>query len=101
SLPRRRQTAAVVARCWAKCWNSVPFCQDTVMRASIVFLLSALAAFAQAPDWKKLQPEILQHYRSLIQLNTSSPPGNETLAVDYLKKVIEAEGIPVKVFSQD
>lgn len=70
------------------------------MRTSILFLL-ALPALAQAPDWKGLQPEILQHYRSLIQINTSSPPGNETLAVDYLKKVLEKEGIPVQVFAQD
>ncbi|HYA16225.1 MAG TPA: M20/M25/M40 family metallo-hydrolase [Bryobacteraceae bacterium] len=70
------------------------------MRTAILFFL-ALPALAQTPDWKALRPEILQHYRSLIQINTSSPPGNETLAVDYLKKVLEKEGIPVQVFAQD
>ena len=45
--------------------------------------------------------ELLRHYRALIQINTSSPPGNETAAVEYLKKVLEAEGIPVKIFAQD
>ena len=70
------------------------------MRTAILFLLT-IPALAQTPDWKALQPEILQHYRSLIQINTSSPPGNETLAVDYLKKVLEGAGIPVQVFSQD
>src|SRR5215475_2112139 len=58
---------------------------------------------AQAPvakvDWEKLRPEILQHYRSLVQLDTTS--GHETRAVDYLKKVLEAEGIPTKTFALD
>src|SRR5262249_1921994 len=58
-------------------------------------------AAAQTPvvDWKKQEPEILAHYRSLIQIDTSRPPGNETKAVDYLKKVLEAAGIPVQVFA--
>jgi acetylornithine deacetylase/succinyl-diaminopimelate desuccinylase-like protein len=72
------------------------------MRTTILLVFFAtVPAFTQTIDWKKQEPEILQHYRSLIQINTSSPPGNETLAVDYLKKVLEAEGIPVKVFGQD
>jgi acetylornithine deacetylase/succinyl-diaminopimelate desuccinylase-like protein len=70
------------------------------MRA-ILFFVAAVTAFAQSPtvDWKKQQPEILKHYRALIQINTAG--GNETAAVEYLKKVLEAEGIPVKTFAQD
>src|SRR5205814_9926369 len=64
-----------------------------------VFLVSQAAAQAPAVDWKKQQAEILQHHRSLVQIDTSSPPGNETKVVDYLKKIFEAEGIPVKSFA--
>ena len=67
----------------------------------LLFILLASSALAQVPavDWKKQEAEILKHYRSLVQINTSSPPGNETAADDYLRKVLEAEGIPVKTFA--
>jgi acetylornithine deacetylase/succinyl-diaminopimelate desuccinylase-like protein len=44
---------------------------------------------------------VLRHYRALVQINTSSPPGNETKVVEYLKHVLDAEGIPSKVFALD
>jgi len=62
-------------------------------------LLFASLAQAQTIDWKKQQPEILQHHRALIQIDSSSPPGNETKVDDYLKRIFEAEGIPVKMFA--
>jgi acetylornithine deacetylase/succinyl-diaminopimelate desuccinylase-like protein len=63
----------------------------------------ALQAQAQAPgagkgvDWDKLRPEILERYRSLVQIDSTA--GHETLVVDYLKKVLEAEGIPTQTFA--
>jgi len=69
---------------------------------AVVAALSLVHAQAPAPkaiDWNSLRPEILQHYRSLVQLDTTA--GHETLAVDYLKKVLEAEGIPTKTFALD
>jgi acetylornithine deacetylase/succinyl-diaminopimelate desuccinylase-like protein len=75
------------------------------MRTAIAYLLislTAAGAFAQGTiDWKKQEPEILRHYRALIQIDTSSPPGNETKADEYLKKVLEAEGIPTKTFAKE
>src|SRR5580658_5085139 len=73
------------------------------MKTVKTLLLIALFA-CMAPSQERPQddnPELLRHYRALIQINTSSPPGNETAAVEYLKKVLEAEGIPVNTFSQD
>src|SRR5438132_11504089 len=71
-----------------------------IILLSLTFVLSELA---QTPtiDWEKQKAEILRHYRALVQINTSSPPGNETKAVEYLKKVLEAEGIPTKTFALD
>src|SRR6185369_7257286 len=37
----------------------------------------------------------------LVQIDSSSPPGNETKVVEYLKKALEAEGIPSKVLALD
>ena len=33
--------------------------------------------------------------------DTSSPPGNEIRAVEYLKQVLDAEGIPSQIFAKD
>src|SRR5262245_10168870 len=62
--------------------------------------ISAQAPATKTPlDWNKLQVEILDRYRALVMLDTTS--GHETLAVDYLKKVLEAEGIPTRTFAMN
>ena len=73
------------------------------MRRLAVVVLVAGVATAQIPpiDWDKQRAEILQHHRDLIQIDTSNPPGNETKAVEYLKSVLEAEGIPTQTFALD
>src|SRR5438128_12673574 len=73
-----------------------------IFAASLPVLLAlASTAAGQGPaiDWEKEKGEILQHYRALVQLNTTY--GNETKVVDYLKKVLETEGIPSKTFALD
>ncbi len=71
--------------------------------STIAILLAVLASHsaAQIPavDWKAQQAETLRHYRSLVQIDSSEPAGNETVVVNYLKKVLEAEGIPVRTFA--
>ena len=53
--------------------------------AGLAWVVSFSAAAAvPAVDWKKQEAEILRHYQALIRIDTSSPPGNETAAVDYL-----------------
>src|ERR1700680_3057155 len=71
-------------------------------RIALVVLLAGVAT-AQIPTiaWDKQKAEILQHHRALIQIDTSNPPGNETKAVEYLKGVLEAEGIPTQTFALD
>src|SRR5690349_999134 len=64
--------------------------------AIALFAASAVAKAAEV-NWKEQQPEILRHYRDLVQIDTRS--GNETKAVDYLKRIFESEGIPVQVFA--
>ena len=66
--------------------------------------VASAGLFAQAPrepDWWPIESETLQHFQALLRLDTSNPPGNEKLAVDYLKQVLEREGIPVQVFALD
>ena len=64
------------------------------------FLL-ALSARAAEPvvDWDKAKAETLLHYQSIVRMNTSNPPGNETSVVNYLKDVLDREGISYQVFA--
>src|SRR3569832_1405089 len=72
----------------------------TVFAGAVAAALAfSAAAQAQTVDWKKQDAEILRHHRALIQIDSSSPPGNETKVADYLKRVLEAEGIAVKTFA--
>ena len=43
----------------------------------------------------------MRHYQAVLRLDTSNPPGNEHLAVDYLKQVFDTEGIPAQIFALD
>ncbi len=70
-----------------------------VLTAQALLLSSLATAQVPAIDWTKQQAEILRLHRSLIQIDTSA--GNETKAVEYLKKILEAEGIPTKTFAVD
>jgi len=58
-------------------------------------------ASAQTPDWTKTNSEILRHFQALVQIDSTDPPGNETRVADYLKKVLEAEGIPATLAAKD
>jgi acetylornithine deacetylase/succinyl-diaminopimelate desuccinylase-like protein len=66
----------------------------------LLVLLPAVVA-AQAPprvDWAKAEAETLTHFQALVRMDTSDPPGNERPAAEYLKRVLDAEGIPAQVF---
>ncbi len=71
-------------------------CFPALALASVCMLSAQTAG---QPDWQKLRPEILARYRELIQIDTTA--GHETLAVEYLKKILDAEGIPKRTFSMD
>ena len=73
------------------------------MRKLFLFalLVSALPAGAQAPDWSKINEEAMRHFQALVQIDSSDPPGNETRVAEYVKKTLEAEGIPVMLVAKD
>ncbi len=43
-------------------------------------------------NWDAVTAETVRHLQALIRLDTTNPPGNETLAADYLAGVLRAEG---------
>lgn len=69
------------------------------------YLLGFLAAawlFAQPqPDWQRANTEALAHFQALLRIDTSSPPGNEIRAVEYLKRTLEQAGVPVETYALD
>src|SRR5262245_41071084 len=56
---------------------------------------------AQQPNWSQIEEETMRHFQAILRLDTSNPPGNETLVVEYLKSVLDKEGIETKVFRND
>ena len=73
------------------------------MRKLFVFALLSLGlrSGAQTPDWSKVNDEAMRHFQALVQIDTTDPPGNETRVAEYVKKVLEAEGIPVTMAAKD
>ena len=61
------------------------------------------SAFAQTkqPDWSGLEEETMQHFQALLRFDTSDPPGHEAPAAEYLKQVLEREGIAVETLAMD
>lgn len=62
-----------------------------------LLLVSAANAQLSEPDWAAIETETLEHFRTLLQFDTSDPPGRELPAAEYLRDVLEAEGIPVEM----
>jgi acetylornithine deacetylase/succinyl-diaminopimelate desuccinylase-like protein len=71
------------------------------MRILISSVLAGLLARqgAAPPDWPGVETETLTYFQELIRFDTSDPPGGEKPAVDYLRSILEREGIPVQVFA--
>jgi acetylornithine deacetylase/succinyl-diaminopimelate desuccinylase-like protein len=68
-------------------------------RASILLLLACPAWAQPSIDWNRQKTEILKHYRDLIQIDTRA--GSETKAVEYIRQVLEGDGIPSETFALD
>ena len=77
------------------------------MKQTAVILAVAAASVAVAaqggsqPDWTAIDAETLKHFQAIVKMDTQDPPGGERPVVDYLKQVLDAEGIPTQVFIKD
>src|SRR5579863_879810 len=70
------------------------------MRRVWILALLACPAWAQpAIDWNGQKTETLKHYRDLIQIDTRH--GKETKAVEYIRQLLEADGITSQTFALD
>ncbi|MCA1585568.1 MAG: M20/M25/M40 family metallo-hydrolase [Acidobacteria bacterium] len=74
------------------------------MRALPLLLVAAIVTpligqTPSPPDWTAAQDETMRHFQALIKFDTTDPPGGEKPAADYLKSVLDKEGIPTEVFA--
>ncbi len=44
-------------------------------------------------DWEAAGAETIDHLRNILRIDTRNPPGNETRAAEYLREVLQREGI--------
>jgi acetylornithine deacetylase/succinyl-diaminopimelate desuccinylase-like protein len=64
----------------------------------------SLSAQSRSPiDWAQVDAETMQHFQALLRFDTTdpptTPPGVEKPAVEYLKQVLDKEGIPTQVYA--
>ena len=75
----------------------------TVTKSCVLLLAAAsvLQSGSNQPDWKAIEDETMRHYQAVLRLDTSNPPGNETQVAEYVKQVLDKEGIPAKILALD
>ncbi len=49
--------------------------------------------------WNEVEKETLEHCQAIVRMDTTSPPGNETVVAEYLQRVLEREGIPARLLA--
>ena len=74
------------------------------LRIAAAFIASAtlstllVAQTSGQPDWKGIEDETMRHYQSLIRFDTTA---KERPAAEYLKKVLDDNGIPAQLLSME
>ena len=71
------------------------------LRLAALLLAALVPAAAQTLDWTKIDEESMRHFQALVRIDSTDPPGNETRVAEYVKSVLEAEGIPVMLAAKD
>jgi len=52
-------------------------------------------------NWEKLEEESLAHFKHYLTLDTTNPPGRTVEAIQFLKEILEKEGIEVTLYESD
>ena len=77
------------------------------MRLLIVTLVAAFissGASAQVQygvDWDAVGEESINFMVDLVRIDSSNPPGNETMVANYLRDVLAREGIKSEMYALD
>lgn len=74
-----------------------------ILLAGIFAMITGIA-LAESPylvDWDDVGKESVEHLVQLVRIDTSNPPGNETLVARYLEEQLAAEGIESRMYALD
>ena len=66
--------------------------------ATITMSASALKSPGNEPDFQAARDEAAAILQGFVKIDTSNPPGNETKGAQYLKSVLDREGIASEIF---
>ncbi len=69
--------------------------KKVVTAVAVVFL--AISTFAQSSASQDTHQQAVDFLSALVKIDTSNPPGNEIKAAQYIKGVLDAEGIPSEI----
>ena len=72
-----------------------PFIASLVVAVCGIWLQAGQAP--RTPDFQKARDEAVALLQRLIQINTSNPPGNETSAAEFIKTLLDKEGIASEI----
>ncbi|HJT58829.1 MAG TPA: M20/M25/M40 family metallo-hydrolase [Ktedonobacteraceae bacterium] len=48
-------------------------------------------------NWNAVEDEVITHLRNILRLDTRNPPGNEIRAAEYIRGVLQADGIDSEI----
>ncbi|NKB87134.1 MAG: M20/M25/M40 family metallo-hydrolase [Acidobacteria bacterium] len=72
-----------------------------LVAALLLVVVPALASAQIGAERESLEEETLRHFQALLRFDTSDPPGVERPAAEYVRDVLEAEGIAVEMYWND
>src|SRR3989304_3542391 len=73
-----------------------------VILLPISILLLPPSLLAQSPpDFRAARDEAVQNLQAMIRIDTSNPPGNETKLAEYLKGILDKEGIASEIIAAE
>jgi len=76
-------------------WRSTPL----AVVVGVMVATSISTPAQTVPDFATMRDETVSIIQDLIRIDTSNPPGNETKVADYLKGILDREGIASEILS--
>ena len=75
----------------------------TILALVALMALSGAGSLTRAldksasPDFNAARDEVINILSGFVRIDTSNPPGNETKGAEYLKSILDREGIPSEI----
>ena len=77
-------------------------CKTLVLTLALLFgVLSGHPEAVSDFDWNAVEEEALGYLKEYIRIDTTNPPGRTREAAEFLKGILEGEGIEVTLFESD